>query len=183
MRKRTLLAGGAILIALGFGLGAQRVQSATQARATGAFKKLVARMPRLSAKAKASPGVLARTTNAFILDSGDTIFLDRDDDGEITFGDEFIVHGPLVNYNSGRDVGTWEGTLTVTNGLTFLTNITLVFAGNGTVTINGASYEDGARGNYFLAPIVGTTGNVRASGGAGFFNDSANNLVVLVGVR
>jgi hypothetical protein len=180
--RRTLLAGGAILSALCLSLCAYKAHSDTQLRANAAFKKLVARMPRMKTSAVGTPAPRNHTIT-FVLDTGDTVFLDRDEDGTLTFGDELVVRGPLLNYSSGRDVGTWEGTLTITNDVTFYTNLTLRFAGSGALTITGAPVEDGARGDYFLAPIVGVTGRVSARGSAGFFNDTSGNLVVALGVR
>lgn len=142
---------------------------------------------RLGKKVAPSAPVKARRhaarPSAFILYVDESLFLDYDADDALSFGDSLTVRGEMENYDTGAVAGDWEGILTITNDLSFLTNMTLRFPGVGGVTINGAALEDGSRSNLFLAPIVGVTGRIAVRGSAGFFNTTDNDLVVVLGAR
>lgn len=187
--SRKLLTGalvGALLLSV-LGLRARPALSAGSPEAgRAALRRVVARLPRYHAPAAASGPTIAAAGYpgpTYVLAGDAVLFLDHDQDGETTFGDVFVLNGPLIHANTGRTAGTWEGTLTITNAETFHASLTLLFPNSGTVTIQGSPYGDGARSDVFLAPIVGATGFVRNRGLAGFFNNETGDLLVWLGAR
>lgn len=120
--------------------------------------------------------------STFTLFFDEFVHLDQDGDGEVTFGDQIIGNGGFID-SYGREIGTWEGTVTNSSKPTFSFNITMRFVNQGTLVINGAAYPDGTRTRAFAAPIIGGTGRYTGGGQAGMGFDDDGNLVVKLGVR
>lgn len=140
------------------------------------------KMPVTKETATTNKATVDSHRNTFTLFFDEFVNLDQDGDGEVTFGDQIIGNGGFVD-SFGREIGTWEGTVTNSSKPTFSFNITMRFVNQGTLVINGAAYPDGTRSRAFAAPIVGGTGRYVGGGQAGMGFDDDGNLVVKLGVR
>jgi hypothetical protein len=141
-----------------------------------------AKMPAVKETAAEKKATVDSHRSTFTLFFDEFVHLDQDGDGEITFGDQIIGNGGFVD-SFGREIGTWEGTITNSSKPTFSFNFTMRFVNQGTVVVNGAAYPDGVRSRAFAAPIVGGTGRYSGGGQAGLAFDDDGNLVVKLGVR
>jgi hypothetical protein len=114
----------------------------------------------------------------------DSSLVDTDNSGDVTTGDIAVAAGDLLN-ESGRRVGTWDGTFSHTSNESSALVLTLRFSSY-TVTISGAPFPEGSNfrdseGVRFpAAPIVGSVGSSRYKGAAAFGLDNEDNLVVLL---
>jgi hypothetical protein len=169
----------AIIVVAAFAVASGSVLAAGRKSLPGNLKAAVrAKMP-LAKETGATVDSHRRTYTLFF---DEFVHLDPDGDGEVTFGDQIIGNGGFVD-SFGREIGTWEGTITNSSKPTFSFNFTMRFVNDGTLVINGAAYPDGTRTRAFVAPISGATGRFRAGGQAGLAFDDDGNLVVKLGVR
>lgn len=184
---RRIWIGLALLGAVSLTPGTAPAQTRKIDRSDAALQRLMKRLPRRSLAFGPSTQSHASRTPTVGLEMTDGVFVDNDGSGDdLTFGDTFILYGPMFN-SAGTDVGTWEGTITLTtdDNILGIVNLALRFDGQGTVVINGSPYPDGARmrdaDGYQvpMAPIAGATGRMTyVKGQAGLAYDADSELIV-----